>query len=216
MVAVFIMEKTITELEVQKKDPNRINVYLNDEFAFGISRFVGISLKRGDSIDEDSINRLIIKDERERAFQRALSYISYQPRSAQQVINKLTEVGFNQGTIEDVISELCEKQYLDDKAYAHDWVASRVKSKPRSRQMLRFELRDKRISEEFIEEAISTAPENDELAFQLGKKYIHRFRRLDDKEFEKKMTGVFARRAFPFSVIKLVISKLIKIRNESN
>ena len=59
MGAVFIMEKTITGLELQNKNPNRLNVYLNHEFAFGISRFVGAWFKQGEKLDELSINQLL-------------------------------------------------------------------------------------------------------------------------------------------------------------
>ena len=56
------MEKTITGLEIQKKNPNRLNVYLDDEFAFGISRFVGAWLKEGAKLDDERVTQLLEKD----------------------------------------------------------------------------------------------------------------------------------------------------------
>ena len=209
------MEKTITSLELQKKNPNRINVYLDHEFAFGISRFVGTWLKQGEKIDELSITQLLEKDTREKAFQKALHFINYRPRSVHEVKEKLKELGFGGSIIDAVVNELLIKKYLDDCDYAENWIASRVRSKPRSQKMLEYELRKKHIPENIIEEALKSAPENGELALRLGKKYLRRFTHLDEKEFTKKMTGVFARRAFPFSVIKKALIELINIRNES-
>jgi len=215
MGAVIFMEKTITGLELQKKNPNRINVYLNNEFAFGISRFVGTGLKQGEKIDELSITQLLEKDTREKAFQKAFHFINYRPRSVHEVKEKLGELGFSESVIDAVVNELLIKKYLDDCEYAENWIASRVRSKPRSQKMLQYELRKKIISESIIEEAIKSAPSNNELALRLGKKYLRRFAHIDEKEFSKKMTGVLARRAFPFSVIKTALIELNNIRNES-
>ncbi len=215
MGAVFIMEKIITDLELQKKNPNRINVYLDHEFAFGISRFVGAWLKQGEKLDELSITQLLEKDTREKAFQKAFQFINYRPRSVHEVKEKLEEFGFGGSIIDDVANELLNKKYLNDYEFAENWIASRVQSKPRSQEMLRYELRKKLIPERIIEEALKLAPNNNELALRLGKKYLRRFAHLNEKEFTKKMTGVLARRAFPFSVIATVLMELKNIRNES-
>jgi regulatory protein len=147
MGAVFIMEKTITGLELQSKNPNRLNVYLNHEFAFGISRFVGAWLKQGQKLDELSLAQLLGKDTREKAFQKALQFINYRPRSVHEVKEKLEKLGFSGSVIDDVVNELLRKKYLDDYDYAENWIASRVRSKPRSQRMLRYELRKKLIPE---------------------------------------------------------------------
>jgi len=215
MGTVFIMEKTITGLELQNKNPNRLNVYLNHEFAFGISRFVGAWLKQGEKLDELSINQLLENDTREKAFQKALQFINYRPRYIHEVKEKLKELGFGRSVIDNVVNELIRKNYLNDCEYSENWIASRVRSKPRSQGMLRFELRKKLIPESIIEETLKSAPENDELALRLGKKYLRRFANLDEKEFTKKMTGVLARRAFPFSVIETALIELKNIRNKS-
>ncbi len=215
MDAVINMEKTITDLELQKKNANRINVYLDNEFAFGISRFVGTWLKQGEKLDELSITKLLGKDTREKAFQKALHYINYRPRSVHDVKEKLEGLGFYGSVINDVVNELLIKRYLNDCEFAENWIASRVRSKPRSQRMLRYELRKKHIPENIIEEALKSAPVNGELALRLGKKYLRRFANLDEKEFTKKMTGVLARRAFPFSDIGTALIELKNIRNES-
>ena len=209
------MEKTITGLELQKKNINRINVYLDHEFAFGISRYAGAWLKQGQKLDPLSINQLLEKDTREKAFQKALIFLNYRPRSVHEVKEKLEELGFGCSVIDEVVNDLLRKRYLDDCEYAENWIASRIRSKPRSQGMLRYELRKKHIPEGIIEEALKSAPENGEIALRLGKKYLRRFAYLDEKEFPKKMTGVLARRAFPFSIIKTTLIELKNIRNES-
>ncbi len=80
------MEKKITALETQKNNPDRMNVYLDEEFAFGISRFVGAWLSVGQIIDEIKIKALIRDDDIERAFQFSLRYIAYKQRTETEVV----------------------------------------------------------------------------------------------------------------------------------
>ena len=214
MVGVFFMEKTITNLETQKKNPNRINVFLDDEFAFGISRFAGLDLKLGEKIDDSKIEEILEIDIREKAYQKALRFINYRSRTAFEVRNKLTTLGFENDVVESILSELIEKEYINDREFAENWVSSRCHSKPRSRRMIQYELKKKSIPEEFIQKALNSMPNDDELAVTLGKKYLHRFKDLDEKQFTKKMTGILARRAFPFSVVHAAIIKLNKLREE--
>ncbi|NPV40075.1 MAG: hypothetical protein HPY72_01840 [Anaerolineae bacterium] len=207
------MDHIITALEPQKNDPQRINVYIDYQFAFGISRFVGAWLKKGEQLDENRIQLLLDKDLYEKALQKALHFIAFQPRSEKEMRAKLAKYGFEEGVIERVLNELIEKRYLDDARFARDWVESRSQSKPRSRRFYLYELKNKGISETAIQQAIETAPEDAELAYALGVKYLNRFSNLDDAEFAKKMQGVLARRAFSYDVIKETINQLVKNRN---
>ncbi len=208
------MEKTITGLETQKNNPNRLNVYLDNAFAFGVSRFVGAWLAVGKKLSQDRIDELVSSDAREKAFQKALHYINYQRRTAYEVREKLTEQGFSDFVAADVIGELREKKYLDDRQFAEDWIAYRSQSKPRSQRMFAYELRKKQVSDEDIAFALESAPADEELANRLGEKYLRRYAYLDDKAFEKKLKGVLARRAFSFSTIKKAISDLLEIKNK--
>jgi len=207
------MEKTITGIETQKLNPNRLNVFLDNEFAFGVSRYVGAWLATGKKLTEEDVDQLTILDAREKAFQKALHFINYKPRTQHEVSEKLVELGFSASIIDDVISELNEKNYLNDRTYAEEWVDVRSRIKPRSQKMIAYELRMKNINTSIISEALKTAPPDEELAHRLGLKYLRRYKHLDDSTFEKKMRGIFARRAFSFSVIQQEIKELQKIRN---
>ena len=168
------MEKKITGLETQKNNPDRLNVFLDDEFAFGISRFVGAWLHVGDFLTDDEIAQMISGDEREKAFQKALHYINYQARSANEVRKKLVDLGFSEQVVENVLNECLEKNYINDRQFAEDWIAARSLSKPRSQKMLAYELRKKQIDDPVISRALESAPTDEEMAHALGQKYLPR------------------------------------------
>ncbi len=207
------MEKTITALETQKKYPDRINVFLDGKFAFGISRYVGAWLSTGQRIDETKIQTLINADEKERALQSALRFIGYKQRTEAEVIQKLEKLQFSTDIIELIMSELREKKYVDDREFADQWIELRCEFKPRGKNLFQYELRKKGIPLNVIEEAIRNIPDEKIMAIRLGKKYLQRFSGINDEDFRKKMTGVLLRRAFSFSVVKESIDVLIKIRN---
>ena len=206
------MIKTITALETQKKHPDRINVFLDGEFAFGLSRYVGAWLSTGQKIDEIKIKSLTNADEKERALQSALRFIGYKQRTEAEVIKKLENLKYSPEIIDTIMDELREKKYVDDKEFAVQWIEIRGESKPRGKNLLLFELRKKGIPADVIEAAIENIPDEAKMALKLGKKYLNRFSSLSDIDFRKKMTGVLSRRAFPYSVVKESIDALLKIR----
>lgn len=63
-----------------------------------------------------------------------------------------------------VLDRLKELKYLDDEQYAQDFVAARIKFKPRGEFLLRRELKLKGISKELIGEIFRWGEEFDELA----------------------------------------------------
>ena len=52
--------RKITAIEVQKRTPNRVNIYLDGEFAFGLSRIVAVWLRTGQELSEEKIEQLQI------------------------------------------------------------------------------------------------------------------------------------------------------------
>lgn len=210
---VFIMDKVITALKQQKNNPDRINVYIDDQFAFGVSRFVGAWLRTGQVIEESRIEQLLNKDTYEQTLQKVLKFIAYQSRTETEVRKKMAKLGCKEELIENIIHDLKEKNYINDADFAKEWIATRTRSKPRSYRYFAHELKRKGITEEYISLALQNAPDESDMALQLGKKYLKRYANLNHDEFKKKMYGVLARRAFPYEIIKTTIEKLINERN---
>ena len=91
----------------------------------------------------------------------ALSYayllLSYRERSESEIMERLNRRGCPGSVIADVISELKELNYLDDRKFANSWLKWRKESRPRSRALIRWELLAKGVKEEVISEALDAA-----------------------------------------------------------
>ena len=68
----------ITKIEVQKKDKNRCNLYLDGEFFAGVSLEIVIKegLKEGKELYKKKLGDIIFTSEKEKALKKAIDYIS--------------------------------------------------------------------------------------------------------------------------------------------
>ena len=93
---IFLVEKqTITDLSPQKKNKERINVYLDGQFAFGLTLMSAVDLRIGQVLTPDEIDSLKSRDEIDRAKTSAYRYLSYRPRSVAEVKKQLSKKGYD-------------------------------------------------------------------------------------------------------------------------
>ncbi len=201
-------ERKITALKVQRRNPNRVNVYLDGEFAFGLSRIVAAWLNVGQLLSEEKIHVLQQQETREVAYQRALLLLSYRARSEHEVRQRLGEKGFDPPVVDEVIERLKGERFLGDAEFARHWTENRSQFRPRSRRMLRYELKQKGVSEEHIEKALETAEDESELAYQAGIRYARRLAGAEQELFRKRLAGFLARRGFSYGTIAPVIRRI--------
>ena len=198
----------ITALKVQKRNPNRVNVYLDGDYAFGLARIVAAWLHIGQELSEEKIAELQSQDARESAYQQALHFISFRPRSEVEVIKKLSEKGADAQVIESVLERFRAAQLVGDEQFARMWIDDRSTFRPRSHRMLRYELHQKGVEEEFIRQALAEAQNEPELAYQAGIRYARRLEGLDWEGFRKRLGGYLARRGFPYGTIAPVLRQI--------
>ena len=201
------MVRKITALKVQKKNPNRVNVYLDGEFAFGLSRIAGAWLEIGKELNEDRILALQSADEIEVAYQKALHLLSYRPRSEEEVTRNLLKHGFSVDVVSDVLTCLGRQGLVDDSAFAQVWVENRSVFRPRGRRALRMELRQKGIADDVIGQVLEDIDE-ETLARQAARMQARKYRSLEWNEYRKKMMAYLARRGFGYGITAKVTEEV--------
>lgn len=199
--------KKITALTVQKRDPNRVNIYLDDEFAFGLARITAAWLKVGDGLDDAKLQRLQAEDAKERAIQQALLFLSYRARSEAEIRKNLRKHEIPEEVIEQTIERLRRDGLANDGQFARLWVENRSAFRPRSRRMLAMEMRQKGIDDETTSAALQHV-DDEALAYEAAQKKSNRFKELDWQAYRKKLSEFLARRGFSYSVIAPVVTKI--------
>ena len=199
--------KKITAIEVQKKNPKRVNIHLDGEFAFGLDRFVAAWLAVGQSLVEEKIARLQIEDSQEKAYRQAMLFLGIRARSEMEVRRNLEKHQIPDVMIDQTITRLREERLLNDGQFAKMWVANRSEFRPRSRRALGVELRQKGLAEADIEFATEGLDE-ETLAYSAAQKRLRRLDGLKWLEFRKKLSEFLARRGFEYDVIMPTVKRL--------
>lgn len=200
----------ITRIEPQKRNPQRVNVYLDGVYAFPLALSVAIKagLKKEQVLTSTDVERLVATDSLEKAYERALDFLSFRPRSSAEVRRYLTEKGVEASLIEAVITRLTEAGLLDDAAFAHAWVENRQQFNPRGRRLLRQELMQKGIEREVIEATLPADEDETLPALAIARRRAAALAGLDYTHFRQKLSAYLLRRGFDYEVVSDIVSRV--------
>lgn len=192
--------RTVTALKAQKNNPQRVNVFLDGQFAFGLSRLVAAWLQVGQTLTEERLEQLLREERLESLYQRALRYLSFRPRSEQEMRLYLQRHEQEEQVRELVVERLKENGWLDDQRFAAQWVENRATFRPRGKKALALELKQRGIQSAVIEQAVQELNE-EEMAYQAAQKFLGRFKNLDRQTFRRKLYDLLIRRGFSYEVV---------------
>ena len=100
---------------------------------------------------------------REQALQRSKIFCGYQERCHHETKQKLVSFGLARNEVEQILSELIEENYLNEERYAAAYARGKFRIKNWGRIKIRYELRQKRVSDYCIKKAMN---EIDEAEYQ--------------------------------------------------
>lgn len=199
----------ITALRFQKMDRDRVNVYLDGQFAFALPALVAARLHPGQALDEAEIAALQAIEAETSAYDRAVRFLGYRPRSIAEVRQYLLEHAVPASVAETVIQRLQQAGYLDDEGFARFWVDNRQQFRPRGERALRQELRRKGVDDAIIDAAIArVGGDEEEAAYALVRSRCQRWRDLERRAFWQKGAAFLARRGYAYEVIETVLRRL--------
>jgi regulatory protein len=210
MVTAFCylaMEHIITGLSVQKRNPQRVNVHLDGEFAFGLARAVAAWLTVGQTLNDEKIAQLRADDGYEVAYHHALRFLGYRQRSQAELRQNLKEHDTPEEVIDAVVQRMVQIGLVDDTRFAQDWIDNRSEFRPRSRRALMYELKQRGVDMQTIENSLETLDE-EKLALQAARKHARKLQGLDWQSFRQKMYSFLARRGFNYEVSAPVVAQV--------
>jgi regulatory protein len=203
------MSHKITALSIQKRNPKRLNVYLDGAYAFGIARILAAWLEVGQEISDEKIAELQAEDSRESAYLQALRLLGYRQRTEAEVRRNLHKHEIPAETVDYVIARLRQNRLVDDENFAQNFIESRSESRPRSRRALQFELRRHGVDPILIEHALEDI-DDEELAYQAALKKARRLKGLEWQDFRQKMYSHLIQRGFNYSVASQAVGRVWK------
>lgn len=197
----------ITNLEIQKKDDRRVNLYLDDKFYAGISIELVMKhhLKKGVEIEKSDLDSLILEDEKGKALDKAVKYISSTLKTTKQIRDYLKKKEYNPQTIDYVIDKMQEYKYLDDEAYAKAFISTY--SNKYGKLKLVSALKSKGVCENVIDSVLSAEDLKMENSIETtANKYLRNKPRTN--ETYMKLSRFLYSRGYEFDDIKSLINEL--------
>jgi len=199
----------ITALRIGKRQQKRVNIFLDGRFACSLEAEIVIKegLKNGQELSPNQIETLTKLNDFQRCLNAAIRYLGYRPRSEFEIKTKLLQRGFDNNTIEKVIDNLKEQGLVDDMAFAQFWKENRDAFSPRSRWLIKLELRQKRVPDEIMEQVLNTV-NDDESAYRAALSKARNLPTTDYPRFQRRLGAYLKRRGFSYETINHTIKRL--------
>lgn len=201
--------KRVTAIGEGKRRKRRVNIFLDDKFAFSLEAEVALKegIKVGRELSEGDIEALTGAELSQRCYEAALRYLDYRPRSQAELKQRLARRGFDGDTIAATLARLKELGLVDDLAFARFWQENRQAFSPRGRWLVRRELRQKGVADEVIERVLADVDDEDG-AYRAAIAKARNLPVSDYEGFRRRLGEYLKRRGFGYGVIKNTLKKV--------
>ncbi|OXT07558.1 RecX family transcriptional regulator [Thermoanaerobacterium thermosaccharolyticum] len=114
----------ITNIEKQKNNSMRFNVYIDNKYAFSVSyeEKKEFGLEEGIDINEEQYNYYVNYLINKNAYNDSIKFLSYSMRTKKELINKLKSMGYDNSIINNVLEKLIKQRYIDDEYYTELYI----------------------------------------------------------------------------------------------
>lgn len=204
-----------------KKDETTVVVYLDNGDKLYLSYEVVLKngLRKGSEISEDRFDFLIRHNKKYHIRQKALSYLARRVHSKRELEIKLRQKKYEIDLINEVLSDLVEKNIINDESFALHFTDEKISRKKWGIMKVKSELIKKGISSELIDKALksySTPESENETASALAKKKLSIItkRESDPQKVKQKLLSYLVSRGFQYELSFEVIQKLLGVRDE--
>jgi regulatory protein len=197
----------ITRIEQQKKKKNRVNIYIDGEFALGLYKdtVIKFHIYENKEITPEEISSIKEFEEFTDAKEKVLNFISYRERSRKEIKDYLSNKEIRQEITNKVLEDLMRSGLIDDRRFAASWMKNRNKINPKGNFALKIELQEKGIKEDEIEKLLENIDEK-ENARKVLKKAVKKYgKKISAKS---KIMEYLRRRGFSINISIEVLNEL--------
>ena len=148
----------------------------------------------------------------DRYYNLSLRFLSYRPRSEKEMLDYLEKKKLDEKTIAQIIARLGEYKYIDDTEFAKFWIEQRIKFKHKPIRVIEFELKQKGINKDLIDDVLSKLEDSKKLDLESAKKLAVKkldfYRDLDVKKRREKVMSYLLRKGFNYDLVKKSLEEL--------
>ncbi len=209
----------ITKIETGKRNKERVNVYIDDEYAFSINMELvyKFGLKVNEEVNKEKLIEISKSENLSKCKESALRTIERSYKTEKEIRDKLLSKEFDIETVDTTIDFLIEYGFIDDSKFVSMYIKDRIRTQGRNK--IRYSLISKGVNKLLIEEAFSELDRDDEMeraTILCEKKYLNISKREDDDfKIKNKLTRYLLGRGYDYDIAKEVIREVfIKYKGE--
>jgi regulatory protein len=204
----------ITALEPQMNNPDRFNLFVDGRFLMGVNAVVVLQmgLRLEQELAPEQLEQLQSEEIEQRAVDRALNYLSYRPRSREEVRRYLRRKETPPEIIETTLARLDRLDFVNDRTFAGFWIESREHFSPRGARALKNELRMKGVDRDVVDDLVNDE-QDEERALRAGRKKAMALAKTSDIDyatFRNRLGSFLQRRGFGYQIVTKAVRELWK------
>jgi len=205
-------QQRITAIEVQEKRQDRRSIFVDGKFVIGVDEDVvaDLGLRVGQQFSEAELREVVRAELLSKAKERALNLLSYRSRSRMEIARRLSRAGYDDDIVEETLSRLENVGLVDDAEFSQGWVNSRVTGRGLGKKRVRWELRQKGVASEVVEEALSSIDpdEERELAADAARRRWEKDKDPDLRARRRRVASYLQRQGFDWQTVSGVMEDL--------
>ncbi len=210
--------KKITRIEYQKNNKDRVNIYLDDNFGFGVDLNIMIKygLAKNLELDDEFISQILISEDKAKLYNYAISVLSRGSKSEKELKLKLSDKGYDDESINTAIEKLKANKYINDDDYCKKFINDKINISKYGKRRIKEALINKGIDMELIEKNISYVSQDDEIkiAYALAEKKLKSLTDAEPIKKKMKISSFLLNKGFDYEIVNKISSKLLKVENE--
>jgi len=204
----------ITALEPQMNNPDRINLFVDGRFLMGVNAVIVLQmgLRLEQELTPEQLEQLQSEEVEQRAVDRALNFLSYRPRSREEVRRYLRRKETPPEIIETALARLDRLDFVNDRTFAGFWIESREHFSPRGARALKNELRMKGVERDVVDELVNDE-QDEERALRAGRKKamtLVNTTNIDYVTCRNRLGSFLQRRGFGYQIVTKTVRALWK------
>ena len=205
----------ITKIEIQKNNKDRVNIYLDGEYALAINAELVYkeNLKVKDDVDISKLQEIAEKESYIRCKESAIKIIERSYKTEKEIRDKLKQKGYEEKQINNSIDFLNEYDFINDNTYAKAFIKDKLSSK--GSQKIKYDLMKKGIAKDIIEENLIKVDKNEEkeVALNVGRKKYESIRRKesDNYKLSGKLYMFLISRGYAYDIVKDVVKEIMSL-----
>lgn len=188
----------VTSVDIGQK---RVKMVVNDTESFTLTprQFYQLGLREGDEVNLSELEDSILTVQYPKALDAAVRQLALRQRSRGELEDMLKKRLYTEKTIEMVLYKLEKEGFLNDAEFASEWARARTRRQV-GMARIKSELRQKGVSGDVIDEALSDMPAEDiaSAALALAEKLLSRHRSEEPRKAMEKSIAAMLRRGYSY------------------